>query len=814
MEPERAMNDLRYAWRLLRKSPGFTLIAAATLALGIGANTAVFSMVNALLFRPVTFARLDRLTSISGTAPRLGVAEEPVSAPDFLEWKSRSRSFDGLAAQGGWDANLTGGEAPGRVRVSGITPGMLELLSVSPAIGRGFRDDEGTLGHDAVVLLSHALWTERYAARRDVLGRSIRLDGREHLVVGVMAPDFEFPRGVDLWVPLAFSDRQLESRDLRFLSVFGLLKPGVSRDRAQAELATIAADVARRFPATHTHHTARVRMMREAVAGDIAPVFYGLLSLAAALVLLIACANVANLLLARATDRRREIAVRMAMGASRARLLRQLLLESLMLAMLGALGGMLVAVWGVDFMVKSMPLGVTRFIPGWSSFHVDGAVLAFAMAVAVVAGIVFGLAPALETLRVDVNQSLKDGQRGATSGRSGMRARRALVVAQVVLALVLVSGAGLVIQGFQRLLHANPGFDARNVLILRVSLPEAGYEEPARIAEFERAAIERLRAVPGVIAAAAGTRMPWADWGGRGMTYPVETIGHSGARDERVRGGVRIASAGYFETLRIPMLAGRALEESDAAGSEPVIVVSRSFARRLAPSGEVVGRRIRYEHPRFGETERRIAGVCGDVTHTWWEPDAAPLGYVPFAQSPTSAMTIAVRGEGDPLALVPAVRAALATVDRDQPVFGVEALESSMRDLFSPLRLSSSLMMLFGVLALVLAMVGVYGLIAYSVSQRTHEIGVRLALGAPRSSVLGLVLRDGLALAGLGLLIGVPAAWAMGQLAANKMFGVVALDSALLASISAALVAVALLASYLPARHASRVDPMNALRNE
>jgi putative ABC transport system permease protein len=465
-----------------------------------------------------------------------------------------------------------------------------------------------------------------------------------------------------------------------------------------------------------------------------------------------------------------------------------------------------------------MPATVTQYIPGWQGFEVDLGVVLFAVVVAIVCGIVFGLAPALATVKIDVHPSLKEGQRSGGGGAPGMRARRGLVIAQVAVALVLVSGAGLVVQGFQRLISASPGFEPDGVLTLRVALPDSRYDTPERIVGYQRQALERLRAVPGVTAAAVGTRPPWTDWGGRGSAYPVDVSGATAARPEdRPRGGARVASDGYFETLGIPLLAGRAFEAGDVATSEPVAVVSRSLAVRLTPGGkpeDALGRLVRLDHPRLGTTWRRVVGVCGEVTHTWWETGPSPLCYLPFTQAPFSNLTIVLRTGGDPMAMAPRARAALLALDREQPVWGIQTLRAAMDEIFSPLRLSASMMTMFAVLAMLLATIGLYGLIAYSVSQRTHEIGVRLALGAQRRNVLALVVRQGLVLAGIGLLIGVPAAWSMGHFAASKLFGVVALDLGLLAGIAAALLLVALLASYLPARHASRVDPMVALRNE
>src|SRR5438093_2958353 len=529
------VHDLRFAARTLVKSPGLTFVTVLTLALGIGANTAVFSMVRALLLRPVSFGTLDRLMWVWATDPKSGLKSLNVSVADYLDLESQARSFEGLAAWNQHNVTLTGGEAPQHLIATETTPGFFSLLSARPALGRVFRADEGEPGRDGVAILSHGLWVRRFGSSPMAIGRSIRVNGREREVIGVMPASFEFMRATDVFTPIAFTAEERTRRDVRSLAVLGLLRRGVSREQAEAELAGIASRLALQHPERNASRGFRAQPLREALVGDVAPSFYVLLTFAAAMVLLVACANVANLLLARASARRREVAIRYAMGASRGRIMRQLLTESVLLALLGAGAGMLVAVWGVDLMVRSMPESITRFIPGWAGFGVNGTVLAFAVAVGIATAGIFGLAPALQSSGADVHEALKEGQRtaGGGGGVSGMRARQSLVIAEVALALVLVTGAWLMVDGFRRQMSSNPGFDRRGMVTMRVTLPDPQYLDPARVAAYDREALERLRALPGVEAVALASRLPWTDWAGNRSTRPVEVAGAPAPSPER-----------------------------------------------------------------------------------------------------------------------------------------------------------------------------------------------------------------------------------------------------------------------------------------
>jgi putative ABC transport system permease protein len=806
--------DLKYAVRSLRNRPGFALVVVVTLALGAGVNTAMFSMINGLLLHPVNIARLDRVVEVTGTMPAQGLRYMSTSPADYVEWKRDSRSFQPLAAYTVSSASLAGKDSPRRVQQGEVSGEFFPLVQARPLLGRVLVPADAEPGRDGVVLLSHALWKSAFGGDRDVLGRHLSIDGRDRVVVGVLTSDFDYPRPTELWTPLVFTPAQLERGGSHFLVVMGRLAPGATIAGAQAELSAIAGRQAKDFPATNAGRNVSVMSLAEASQAGVARAFCLMLLAAGFLVLLTACANVANLLLARASSRRREVAIRGAMGASGRRILRQLLTECVLLSLIGSAAGFILSIWTIELLRSGMPAEVTRFIPGWNRTWLDGTVFLVTLSLALLTGLLFGLAPALDAAKVDLNDALKEGARGS-SGASGSRARRGFVIAQVALALTLVASASLVVKGFKRLVEMPGGFDSRGVLVMRASLPDTRYGERARQSAYARAAVERLSALPGATSAVAASHVPWADWGSGNASWSVDVEGRAVARPaDRPRTVVWATTPGYYRTLRIPIVAGRDFGAADGRDTEPVAIVSRTLARRLAPRGEAVGLRIRLEHPRSEDTLRTVVGVVGDVTRTWWEPEPPPLCYLPVEQAPITSIELAVRTDGDPLALAPAAQKALMALDPELPIYGVSPLSRLVTELYSPLRISALMMGFFGVLALVLAAVGVYGVIAYSVSQRTHEIGVRLALGAARRNVMGMVIRQGMTLAAIGVAIGLPMAFGLNRLAAHLLYGVVSMDVVLLLAIALALVAVAFVASYVPARDATRVDPMTALRAE
>ncbi len=804
------IQDLRLGLRALRRSPGFTLVACAMLALGIGANAAMFSGVNALLLRPVHFAGLERLVMLWERSPRLGIERGGVSPADFEDWRSQCRSYEGLAALQGWDANLTGGDEPERVSGCRVSPELFGLLRVRPALGRGLRPDEARSGRDQVAVLSHGLWRRRFGADPRVIGRTLVLDGYPHLVVGVMPADFEFPMAAQFWTPLAFVPEQLGPRDLRILTVVGRLRAGATLAAARAELSTLARRLEREYPETHTGWTAHVTTLTQGVVDEFSPRFMWVATGAVGFVLLLVCANLAGLLLARAVSRRKEIAIRTALGASRARLVRQLLTESLLLAVGGASLGMLVAAWGVDFMKASIPAEVTRLLPGWRHFGLDGAVLAFTALAAVASALLFGLAPALHASQPDLQEALKEG--GRTSRAPGTaRSRGALVVIQVALTLVLLVGSGLLVSGYQRLARQSQGFDPRHVLTLRLTLPDTRYATGADLRLYARRALERAAALPGVESAALGNRLPLSGGGG---TERVTVEGRPAARrGEQPRVDRPVVDPGYFETFRIPILQGRAFDGRDREDAPPVAVVSETMARRSWPGQSPLGRRLRLGPAGEEGPWVTVVGVAADVKRSWIDREFRPTVYLPLAQAPRRSLRLAVRTSGDPLALLPALREQLLAVDRDLPPYAAATMEQELRDQASGVRLTAVLLGFFGFLAVLLAAVGLYGVVAHATSQRTHEFGVRMALGARPGDVRRMVLAHAGRLALAGLAIGLPAALVLAHLLARLLFGVVVVDWTAFAA-APLLMAVMLAASDLPARQATRVDPMLSLRAE
>lgn len=806
------IQDLRYALRGLRRTPLFTGVVVATLALGIGVNTAIFSVSNALLFNPIHYPQSHRLAILFGSESRKGTFREGVSAADFLEIQKRSRSFSTLVAWGRWDANLTGHDAPERVRAIQASPEFFATLRVQPALGRPFRADEGALGREQVAVLGHGLWQRRFASDPAVVGREVMLDGRPYTVVGVAPEGFLYPESPDLWTPLAFTPQQATDHGSRWLSVFGRLRDGVTVRAAAGEARVLGATFAKENPATNQGHGLRLVTFASGVLDDVSPTFYWLMLVTVAFVLLIACANVANLLLARSALRRREIALRRALGARPGRLIRQCLTESVVLAGFGGGLGVLVAQVTITLIHSAVPVAVTRFIPGWGDIGLDATALLFTAAIALVTGLLCGLSPALHLVRQDDNEALKDGGRAGGAGRAPRRLQHGLVVAQVALALVMLVGAGLLVQGFRRLAKPAYGFDPQGVLAFSVALPDAKYSDAPRIAAFYERAQERLAAVPGVQSAAFATVLPWS---GGSRLWPTVIDGSTETRPaERPQSSLRVVSPGFFATLRVPLLKGREFAAQDRAGGAPVAIVSAGFARRAWGSGDPLGRRLRLEGLEGGDEWHTVVGVCGDLKRGWWDRQAMPAVYMAAAQLPRANMDVAVRTAGDAAALTAGVRQAIEEVDAAQPVYDVATMEHTLADQISGVRVGSIMMMMFAALALFLSVLGVYAVLAYAVEQRTHEIGVRVALGAQHRDILGLVIGNGMRLAGIGLAVGLPLAFLVARVMAATMFGVVRADVLVIAAYVLLLGGAALLAAWLPARRASRVDPIIALRCE
>ena len=812
---ETLLQDIRYGVRMLLKRPSFTLIAVVALALGIGANTAIFSVVNAVLLRPLPFAEAGRLMNVWETNPQRGQTRAAVSYPDFADWREQNHSFDYMSTYHDSDFILTGGGEPLRLLGAVVNADLFPLLGAQPAIGRTFRPDEDKPGEGGrVVVLGHGLWQRQFGSDPNVVGRAVTLNGNSYTVVGVMPAGFTFPiesTPIELWTTVAEDASGKEPitgmRGAHYMNVIARLKPGVTEAQAQGEMDTISARLAQQYPDTNAHRGTNVMSALESLVGDVRPALLILLG-AVGCVLLIACANVANLLLARATTRHKEIAIRAALGASRLRVVRQLLTESVLLALAGGALGLLVALWGGDLL---MALSGDE-LPRATQINLDWRVLGFTLLVSCVTGVLFGLVPALHAARFDLTESLKEGGRTGGEGGRRNRVRGALIVAEVAVALVLLVGAGLLVESLRRLQQVNPGFDAHNVLTATVSLPEAQYKTEQQV-EFYRNLRERIAQLPGVTSASVVFPLPL---GGDRIGISFETEGRPLPKSDLPVTELRMVTPDYFRTLNIPLVKGRDFTVRDDARAPGVIIVNEAFARKFFPDEDPIGHRVK---PGISTDEndpvmREIVGVVGNVKHKSLSAAVEPEAYVPHAQIPFGSMTLVVKTAGDASGLAGAVRNEVRALDKDLPVYNVKTLDDYLAISVAQPRFNTLLLASFAALALVLTAVGLYGVMSYSVVQRTHEIGVRIALGAQRRDVLKLVVGQGMLLALIGTGLGLLASLAATRVLASLLYEVSAADPLIYAGITLLLTTVALVACYIPARRATKVDPMIALRYE
>ena len=798
------LRNLRYALRSLRRAPGFTLAAVTTLALGIGANTAIFSAVNGVLLNPLPYPESDRLVVVWGHHTNIG--RETASLPDFLDWRSQAGSFEALAATANTRFNVTGAGEPEVVTGVVTTSGLFRVFGVVPSVGRAFRDEEERGAAPRVAMLGEGYWRRRFGGEPEVVGRSILLSGVPHTVVGIVPEHLRLEHPVDVWTPLVTDTTRPRRAD--FLTVFGRLRSGVTLERAQSEMTTIMRRLAAQYPESNTGWGAEVVNLWEQMVGDMRPallVFMG----AVGLVLLVACANVANLTLTRVAGRSRELTVRTALGASRARLAGELLSESLVLAVAGGGLGLLLALWGVEALRAVGP----GTIPRVEEVGIDLRVLGFALALSLFTGLLFGLAPIWRLAGGDVREGLTEGSRGVAGGSGIRRARSALVLGEVALAFVLLVGATLLLRSFERLQQVDPGFAADRVLTARLTLPRVKYPDENGWLAFGREMVARAEAEPGVRSAAIVSHAPLGD-------SPPHWSFEIQGRERPAAGAVQDAavlttSAGYFETLGIPLVRGRFFDASDRLGTEDVVVVSQAAARHVWRGRDPIGDRITFEDPADPDARwGTVVGIAGDVRHEGLDQQAYPQIYLPFEQAPARSMVLTVSTTGDPLALIPAIRRALADVDPDLPLADVSTLEERKALTLARPRVNAAVLGGFALAALLLAAVGIYGVVAYGVVQRTRELGIRMALGAERGTLLRMVLRQGMAPVVGGMVLGLVGALAGGRLLRSLLFGVQAEDPGTLAAVTCFLVAVALAAMYLPARRAARSDPMVALRND
>ncbi|MDQ5837189.1 MAG: ABC transporter permease [Acidobacteriota bacterium] len=807
--------DVKYGARVLLRQPGFAALAVLVTALGVGANTAIFSVVDAVLLRPLPYREPGRLVLLHESLPRLGWSLLNVSPAEYLDYKEQNRTLSGVAAFEGVSRNLTGQGEPSRVEAERVSPELFALLGVAPARGRAFTPDEDQPGKNQVVVLSQGLWRRQFGADPSVIGKTIRLDEQPYTVVGVMPAGFEFPYAktsfiapAELWVPLSIGDAERANRAASFdYGVVGRLRPGVTLTEAQADIERVAADSQRQHPEIYQGDA----QVKAAVVGLEQETFQGVRSLlliltgVVGLVLLIACANVASLLLARATARRKEIAVRRALGAGTSRLARQLLTESVMLALAGGAAGLLLAAWVVDLIKRFGPADVPRL----QEAGLNPQALVFTLVVSLATGALFGLAPALHGSRLDLNDALKEADARAGRGREGRRLREMLVVFETAAALVLLVGAGLLVNSLVRLLRVPPGFDPAGVVVARTTMPGTRYPKPEQSKEAYRRMLERLASEPGVRAVAVASNLPLADR--RSIGFRVEGMAESSENSAYNA----MVSEDYFRAMNIPVLKGRAFDAGDREGALPVVVVSETFARRFCPGGDAVGRRLAWGGwP--GADWLTIVGVVADVKDSTLEAEDAPAIYMPIFQLPYARPNVVflARTSGDAGELAAAMRREIRAVDEELPVYDVRPMTELVASSLAQRRFSTWALAVFAAAALLLAGVGLYGVISYSVTQRTYEIGVRVALGARAGDIRKLVVRQGLALAGAGVLLGLFAALALTRVLAGLLYGVSAADPLTFAGVALLLLAVAFAACLVPARRATRVDPMVALRHE
>lgn len=801
--------DARYALRSLRKHPSFTAVAIFTLALGIGANMAIFSVINTVLLRPLPYENADRLVVIVETVADSSIGG--VSYPNFVDWRNQNTVFANVAAVRQRESfNLSGAGESERLQGRLISANFLATLGVKPIRGRDLVAEDDRPGATPVVILSHALWQRRFGGDPNIIGQQLILNRESYTVVGITPPEFEFGLDADVSVPIGLSTDRFSARGRDpGINTVARIKDGVSTEAATAEINTIAARLEQQYPDTNKNRRVMLESLRETIVGDIRPMLLTLLG-AVGLVLLIACANVANLLLARSARRQREMAIRTALGAGRRRILRQLFTESMLLALAAGVFGLLLALLGTSLLSAHVPEG----IPLVREIRIDPVVLAFTLGVSLFTGLLFGLAPALQTSKPELTETLKEGERNSSPGHN--RTGKVLVVAEVALTLVLLVGAGLLVKSFWQLLRVDPGFNPENLLALQISV-NAGNDEGPRVANFLDQLQERVRRLPGVESVAISNGLPFE--GANNPAFVIE--GRPPAQDGQEPNGILyITSTDYLQTLGITLLRGRSFSPHDTPSTPPVALIDEVFARQYFPNEEALGKRLRQS----GSTEsREIIGIVRHVEHTGLEGLSASRGevYFSFNQIPIDRVqryvrrvNLLVRTNVDPLSLAPPVRAQIAALDKDQAVFNVRTMEEALARSLAARRFAMILLTVFAALALVLAGVGIYGVISHSVAQRTREVGIRMALGAQTTDVLKLVVRDGLKLVVIGVLVGLGGAVALTRLIATLLFNVTPTDSLTYGTVTVVLIGVALAACYIPARRATKVDPLVALRFE
>jgi putative ABC transport system permease protein len=805
--------DIRYALRMLWKHRFATFICAGALALGIGANTAIFSMAEAFLLHPVPLNDVNRIVALVDSQPRHNVEKTSVAPATYLEWQTQAHSFKQVGAYS-WDGvNFTGDGTPQKIQDYLVTTNFFATLGVQPHLGRDFLAEEGQPGKNQELILSYGLWERRYASDPQILGKIVKVDGKPFTIVGVMDKGFDFPLSAEAWLPMAFDAKQRVERDNRPLWVLGRLKPQATFEQAKAEMLTIAHQQAEAFPDAYKDWELRVIPLGEFAAGDLTRQYTLLLLGAVAFVLLIACADVANVQFARVSGRQKELAVRAAMGATRIRIVRQLLIESVMLSLFGAAIGIFLAQWMLTLMLSHMPPDIARYIAGWKSIRLDLGAFLFTFAVALASGILSGIAPSLMSSRTNISETLKESGRGASSGRARHRLRSILVIAEVALSLILLVGAGLLVKGFHALLNVNQAYHPESLLTLNLDLPEVEYPERSARAEFHDRLARSLASIPNVSAAATAITVPYGNGGGTSADrFSIE--GRPLERREEARTAImQTISPNYFAMMNIALRDGRAFTDSDADQTQRVALISRSLAQQYFPGENPLGKKVNVAADK-SDVWLTVVGVVDDVRYNWIQKYDVPTLYRPYRQNPTHYTTVVLRTGGDPLSVVSAVRSKIAEIDPNLPIYQVKPLDVVITESIIGITYVAAMMAGIGIIALVLASVGVYGVMSYSVSERTHEMGIRMAMGASGSSIHRLVIGNGMLLTVIGIAIGLPLAFGLARALSSLLFGVSATDPFAFIGLPLILASVAALASYIPARRAVRVDPLTALRYE
>ena len=802
------LRDVKFSARSLLKRRGLTIIAIVTLAIGIGSNSAIFSAVNALLLNPLPLSDVDRVVAIWESQPARGAARIDASLANFLDWKSQNQTFEQMGLSRSWSTNITGGDSPERIQGFLVSANFLDVIGTAPILGRSFTADEDQPGKDPVVILSYDLWQRRFGADTNIIGKTITLNAVSRTVVGVLPRGLNFPRAAEVIAPITITPEMATNRKLRNYEIVGRLKQNVSLAQASGDLATIAARLQNEHPATNTGWGVAVYPIVDDVVRTHKSAILVLMA-TVGFVLLIVCANIANLMLAKAAGRQKEIALRSALGASRWQIVRQLLTESMILALVGGFFGILIAYWGVDLLRTLNPGQASKFAPGWDRFSVNPTVLGFNLLLSLCSGVLFGLAPAWQISKTDLNQGLKKGSRETSSGSH--RLRSLLVISELALSVMLLVSAGLLLRSFLTLLKTDAGFNHQNVMTMSLALPAAKYKDNTEKVAFYDELLQRVRSLPGVASAGAISHLPL---GGRNSSNPflIEGLPNPPAGQENV-GRQRSCTPDYFRAMEIPVLRGRPFTDQDRSGSTPVVIVNETLAQRFWPDGDALGKRMRVAGPPDEFPWMEVVGVVKDVKHELDVP-TTPDYYRPQAQDGWSSMVMVARTTVEPMSLASAMREQVWAVDKDQPVFDVRTMEQ-VRDISVALYSFSSVSLgIFAGIALLLAAMGIYGVMSYVVTLRTQEIGIRMALGARNADVLTLVVRNGMRLAVVGVIVGLAAAFGTSRLLVSLLFGVTPTDLLTFGSVTAVLLFVAFIATFIPARRATKVDPLVALRYE